>query len=350
MSTTVGTNHVGALNDSIGSYKVPKIFLQELLNDPIKMFCVFRCLLEAEDISCEILPKLFHGIAINLKDCKLTIPFEIESLGLFLVYTKCCGLILSDCQIGDNGVTLLQRYLCSDKKQEITVLDLMGNNITKASLPLIGDIIAHVKPRTLKLGCNEFACSMESITRAVCTSTLKELNLWGCSLTSQDAKGISFMMTILEELIISNNNLSDDGVEILSEGLTKTSSLRVLYISDNNIGPSGTISIAHALLVNTSLEVLNMTNNKIGLDGATAIADAIMKNKVLTELSLYGNNTLDEDSAILLLEEVYNCNNTITKMGLCKRLASNNCIKSYMENITVRRLRYCQPDVKFSLY
>jgi len=326
---------------------------QEMFNDPMKVLYAFRCFLEAEDKRpSEVLAKLFHDDVVNLKDHKLVIPFQIESLGLFLVNAKCDGLILSNCQIGDSGINLLHRFLCSDavKKHKISTIDFMENDLTEISLPLIGDIIVHSEPHTLKLGCNEFS-NIEGIRDAVTTSsTLKVLNLWGCGITSQGAAVISDMMLSLVELIVSNNHLSDAGAKVLSVGLIKTKSLQVLYINDNNIGPLGTAMIAHALVLNTSVKALNMTNNDIGQDGATEIANTIMKNKVLTELLLYGDRTLDEESAILILEQLYSNNNTITKLGLSQKLASNNSIKSFIENINVRRMRYHEPDVRFGLY
>ena len=327
-------------------------FPQEFFNDTVKILHMFQCFKEAQnDMVCEVLSKKIHGNAINLKDHKLIVPCQVESLGLFLTNTNCTELILFNCQIGDYGINILQRYLCRDAKKNhhIATIDFMQNGLTEASLPLIGDIIVHVQPHTLQLGCNNFAC-VKDITNAVITFTVRVLNLFGCNITSQEATAISDMTAVLEELNVSNNNLSDDGAKVLSEGLTKTKSLRVLYINNNNIDSQGIVSIAYALSLNTSLAVLNMTNNIIRQDGAAAIAEAIMKNKTLEELLLWGSRTLNEESAILLLEKLYNGNSSITKLGFPKKLASNNCIKNYIESINIKRRSCGQQDVKFELY
>ena len=323
-------------------------FSQEI-DDLGRIFYLFQCFQEAEDeILCDILSNSFDGNIINLKDYNILYPHLVESLGLFLTSRRWESLSLSNCQIGDKGIILLHRYLCRDKQEQISVIDFMENNLTEVSLPFISDIITYCHPHTLKLGCNDFA-SVESIAKAVITSpSLKQLNLWGCGITAEEAAAISDMMATLEELVISNNNLSDDGVKILSGGLAATKTLRELYINDNNISPQGTVTIACALTLNTSLEKLNMTNNIVGQEGAVAIAEAIIENKTLTELLLYGDYTLDEESAKLLLERLSNSKSTISKLGFSKRLAYDNCIKSCIESINITRRNNIQKlDLKF---
>jgi len=314
-------------------------FSQEIENLG-RIFYLFQCFQEAEDeIICDILSKSFERNIINLKDCNILYPHQVESLGLFLTSRRWESLNLSNCQVGDKGIILLHRYLCRDKQEQISVIDFMENNLTEVSLPFISDIITYCHPRTLKLGCNDFAC-VENIAKAVITSpSLKQLNLWGCGITAEEAAVISDMMATLEELVISNNNLSDDGVKILSGGLATTKTLRELYINDNNISPQGTVTIACALTLNTSLEILNMTNNIIGQEGAVAIAEAIVENKTLSELLLYGDYTLNEESAKLLLERLSNSKSTISKLGFSKRLVYDNCIKSCIESINITRRR-----------
>ncbi|XP_065917475.1 NLR family CARD domain-containing protein 3-like [Dysidea avara] len=326
-------------------------FSPELLEDPTKIFYSSQCFQEAQDDRlCEVFSTSFNDKILNLRDKQYLIPHHIESLGIFLASTKWTKLILSNCQIGDDGIILLHRYLCRDTKkdQEISVIDLMENNLTDVSLPLISEIIIYCCPYILRLGCNQFS-SLEDITKAVIISSApKVLDMWGCNITAQGAKAIVDMMSHIVELVISNNNLSDEGAKYVAQGLVKTKSLQVLYIVDNKIGSEGIVTIARGLSLNTSLKVLNMTNNVIDQDGARAIADAILNNNTLDELFLWG--TLNEESAILLLEKLCNSNNTITKLGLPEKLFTNNCIISYMENINFTRKRYNKQGIEFDFY
>ena len=177
---------------------------------------------------------------------------------------------------------------------------------------------------------------MRDISTAVITSsTLKVLCLNDNYITAQEAVAISDMMICLEELYISNNRLNrklntsnnetfgklskgigDRGAKLLSKGITKTKTLRVLHIAGNNIGPSGITAIANALVNNTSLKELNMNhNNEVGQDGAKAIAKAITSNKTLKKLLLYGNFRMNYDEAMMILRS-RDHNNTSIKLDL----------------------------------
>lgn len=60
----------------------------------------------------------------------------------------------------------------------------------------------------------------------------------------------------LEELILTDNHISDDGAHALAEMLVENSSLRMLLLAGNNIGTKGSVSLGNALKTNTRLEVL----------------------------------------------------------------------------------------------
>ena len=259
-------------------------------------------------------------------------PYQVEFLGLFLSkshYTKWKQLNLSKCHIGDDGMSILHRYLCSDKtgKQEITNINLSNNDLTEASSPLITDIISQLQVHTLLL-CNNNITDVRDISTAVITScTLKVLSLNDNGITAEKAKVISDMMICLEELYISSkrlynrlnlnystNNLSDPGAELLSKGITNSKTLRVLHIADNNIGPSGITAIANALVTNTSLEELNINNNEVGQDGAIVIPIAITNNKTLKTLLLNKFYAIDEEESAMITLMSLQHNNTITRV------------------------------------
>jgi len=250
---------------------------QDILKDPVKVLYLFQCFQEAQDDkSCDILSKSFDSDKIDLNRHSL-LPHQVVSLGFFLSksHRKLKELNLELCFIGDHGINLLHHYLCGDKrdKQEITIIDLRMNVLTVASSPLIGDIITHLQPHTLKLSYN--IIDVRDISAAVInTNTIKVLHMAHIGLTAQEALVISDMMTCLEGLNINHNELGNDGAIIISEGLTKTNTLRVLDISYNNITATGAAAIANSVLHhNTSLEALSMDDS----DGATSITQAILK-------------------------------------------------------------------------
>jgi len=369
---------------------------QDILKDPVKVLYLFQCFQEAQDDKlCDILSKSFESGEIIISN-KWLLPYQVVSLGFFLSrsHREWKELRLWNCHIGDHGINLLHHYLCGDEtnKQKITIIDFGANNLTVASSPLIGDIITHLQPHTLKLEKN----SVTDISTAVInTDIVKVLHMEVNGLTAQEASAISDMMTGLEKLNINGNKLDNDGVKIISEGITKTNTLRELDISDNNITSTGATAIAKSLLHNTSLEVLDMSNNAIGQDGAIgitqiitnsktlkklyirgceistgataiansllcntslevldmkynaigqdgaiasaqAIAQAIANNKTLKILLLYNNDRIDEESAMIMMRSLHH-NNYITKLELPLMLRFNDNVKREVENINNTR-------------
>ena len=326
---------------------------QDFLKDPVKVLYLFQCFQEAQDNKlCEILSRSFNSGVINISGQSL-LPHQVVSLGFFLSrsHSKWNELNLCNCHIGDHGMNIIHQYLCGDKanKQEITKVDFSANDLTGASSHLIADIISHLQPHTLVLRDNNITNVRDISTAVVTTSTVKVLNVFINGLTAQEAVAISDMMICLEELDISWNKLGDHGAELLSEGITKTKTLRVLNIRNNNIGSSGTTAIANALTNNTSLEELDMSGNAIGQDGATAIAKAITNNKTLKKLSLE-DHTMDKESVMIIMRSLH-CNNTITELrfGVRYEVLYNDSVQGEVKKINNRRNECNVQELKLSL-
>ena len=313
---------------------------QDILKDPVKVLYLFQCFQEAQDDKlCDMLSKSFDSGVIDLRYEKL-LPHQTMSLGFFLSRSdrKWKELNLLACHIGDRGIILLHHYLCGDKinKQEIKTIDLSENSFTDVSSSLICDIITHRQPHTLKLDRNCFTCVRKISTAVTNTNMIKVLDISNNRLTAQKASAISNMMTCLENLNISRTGLGNGGVVTISEGITKTNTLRVLNISGNNMPTTGATAIANSLLHNTSLEVLIMNDNNISQNGATEIALAISDNKTLKKLSLYGNDTISKELAMIIMGSLH-CNSSIITLVLPWRLKKSNNVNREVENINSKR-------------
>ena len=259
------------------------------------------------------------------------LPYHIVSLGLFLTETKetVNELHLTGCSIGDYGLYLLHKYVCSKKHTPldtmkltatsstlIDVINLNRNNLTAASSILLNILIDHVKPHSLKLNYNNLTdTGVAKLHTAVIRNNMQELHLVDNALTTQGSKFIALMMETIKQLDISCNNINDDGTKMLSQGILHTVTLKCLHINDCNIGAVGTGELARALKINTSLEALWMNGNAIGHSGATDIAVALRNNNTLKELSLTGDATIDYAAASKLLAS-FKENTTVTKLRL----------------------------------
>lgn len=103
----------------------------------------------------------------------------------------------------------------------------------------------------------------------------------------------------LQDLFLANNQLGDAGVAALKPLFAKTEFKKV-DISGNAIGDAGVTALAEAL-TNSKVEELNLANNQIGAAGARALKALMEANDHLHTVRLSGNSTLtaSEEAAAL---------------------------------------------------
>ena len=307
----------------------------EILNDPLNVLYLFQCFQEAENfVLCEMLTTSFIDDTINLERHLLT-SNQLISLGVFLSkssLTECRELSLCSCNIGDYGIYLLWQYVRL-KKLVIVTVDLIDNHLTEASMPFVSDLVSHLHIQTLKLSNNGITFHSGAGSKFL---SLKNLDLECCNITSLSAVAIAKVVPYLQKLNVSYNKLGDDGAELLSKGLRNAPILQVLHIKSNKIGPRGAVAIAHALSNNNSLEVLNISNNAIGTEGAKAIAKTVGSSHTLKKILLCGETNLDGESVKIIMKGL-SSNVSITTIGLPKKFADDNCLRSQVENVNVER-------------
>ena len=259
-----------------------EIISQELLKDRSNVLYLFQCFHEAQDVAlCKVLSKLFDNGVIDISYHSL-LPYQVVSLGYFLStadHQKLKVLNLSECHIGDHGMSMLYWYLCRYKTdKEITQINLSENNLTGASSSLIAGIVSHLQVHTLLLHKNRIIDMKDISTAVITSSTLKVLNLDDNDLTAQEAGAIYDMMNYLEELY--TNNI---GAEMLIKGITNTKTLRILHISE--IGISEIIATTNVLVNNCSISLgeLNFNDNdKL----AIRITRSLHHNNIITKFEL----------------------------------------------------------------
>ena len=144
--------------------------------------------------------------------------------------------------------------------------------------------------------------------------------------------------TSLEELDISYNNIGDGGIEMLSQRLTRSMTLKCLVIRFCNIGEGGASELAHALTINTSLEILWMNGNTIGHSGAAEIAAALCINNTLKELSLTGDITIDCAAASEIILAALYKNTALRNLDLPTELSDKESLTE-LEHLSINRSR-----------
>ena len=324
-------------------YSEPMFISQDILQDSVSVLYLFQCFQEAEnDELCTILSCTFDDKSINLSNQRL-LPHQILSLGFFLSHTgeaEWNSLSLHKCHIGDHGMSLLHQYLCKEKqKLQIKKIYLNSNDLTVTSGRLLKDLIICLHPQCLMLDSNNIGdAGLKEISSAIISSSVKELWVGSNGITPDGASAIADMMVTLKVLENSYNEIADSGAELLSNGISKSNSIKKLNIRDNKIGPLGGKALACALSENKSLETLWFNNNIIGDDGALAIAESMPKITVLKDLSLTGDVTMSEESVLKIVQSLH-CNTSVAKFHLPYPLgeSNNKLLQNELENINKNR-------------
>ncbi|CAF0728003.1 unnamed protein product [Adineta steineri] len=112
----------------------------------------------------------------------------------------------------------------------------------------------------------------------------------------------------LQQLSLSNNNISDDGIHPLVKSLaTHNHSLKELHLGHNKITDEGIKYLAEMLKTNQTLTHLYLQKNDITDNGIRILADVIEKyNSTIESLSLYSNKLLSDLSVHFLLQMIRN--------------------------------------------
>ncbi len=106
--------------------------------------------------------------------------------------------------------------------------------------------------------------------------------------------------SVLENLVLDFNRISDSGAIALAGCLSKCSVVQEVSIECNSIGDSGATALADALVHCNSLRRLDLQGNSLGDKGAVAIAKAA---KSLPNLDLYLHNVnITEEGIDTVLE------------------------------------------------
>ncbi|CAM4961743.1 unnamed protein product [Rotaria socialis] len=145
------------------------------------------------------------------------------------------------------------------------------------------------------------------IKAALIKKQCQSLILWNNHLTCFSISRLSSALSMnksLTKLSISKNHLSDSAIKDLSESLSfNNCTLKQLVLSSNEITDQGLIYLSDMLKTNEHLIVLGLQDNKITDKAIQYLSQIIQfKNQVIEEISLYSNKSITDGS----VDDIFN--------------------------------------------
>ena len=226
-------------------------------------------------------------------------------------------LVLTHCELGINGVNQILTALTENPVIEELLIG--GNDASDES---ISNLVSFLSFNTnvitqLSLGSNKYTSyAMQELSEAILIQThLKELhvpsnpigdvgadfifkalrdrpvfdslNLNNCNLVHCNWAGNLRVMTCLTSLYLSHNNIDDDGLQLISTGLSKCVCLRYLDLSHNKFYGGLTYGgLSDIIKQNMILTTLILSTNPMMQSTWTMISSSLMENETLLLLDL----------------------------------------------------------------
>ena len=158
----------------------------------------------------------------------------------------------------------------------------------------------YFKPKEVKhkVGSSE----IETLSMTLKEVPVKELCLCTHKIGDKGALYLGESLKVaswLEELIVRDCGIGEEGIASLFNGLTENTTLVTLDASFNSFGDTGAIVVAR-LINHTSIQVLDISSCSVGEKGIEAVASALTANTTLKKLNLYSPDVLSEHSVIEL--------------------------------------------------
>ncbi|XP_048103841.1 NACHT, LRR and PYD domains-containing protein 3-like isoform X1 [Alosa alosa] len=258
------------------------------------------------EVTCEVVASILHSpsslVELDLSDNDLgDSGVQLLSKGLSSPHCKLKTLRLSCCQISDDGYVCLALTLMLNPSC-VKELDVSNNHPGESAQKLLSATLndPHHKVEALRfaecklsdesfgnvasvlqspnslieldLGNNDLGDSRVQLLSKGLSSThckLQTLRLAGCTVTEKTCETVASILdsqNSLVELDLSDNELGDSGVQLLSKGLSSPHcKLKTLRLSCCQITDEGYVCLALTLMLNPScVKELDVSNNSPG--------------------------------------------------------------------------------------
>ena len=181
---------------------------------------------------------------------------------------------------------------------DYSTISFVQKSLNDEDVHIVANILCSSKTTTkLDLSQNRISNNgVESLRKCIKNNkSIVELNISRNRISNNGLRTIAISLQgnhTLQKLDISYNNISNDGAIAIAECLKNNNTLQVLNMSYNLVS-SGFVNIGKALQENTALQVIDISFNKITGDGIHAVADYFKKGINLQKFIISWNNICD---------------------------------------------------------
>jgi Ran GTPase-activating protein (RanGAP) involved in mRNA processing and transport len=267
------------------------------------------------------LPKYRNLHSLSLSENQLGPKGLAYLMDVGQLYSLWDAVELWDCDLGDDGAGLLGSYLSrKDVEWKIRSLNLATNDITDRGAVLLATGLSRMRCdrlQSLDLSRNRIGNDgLIAIANAVSHSFLQKLSLHH---NRFDAKGVTYLASLLKggtlrsllNLDLSNNSIRDTGVFWIAQALrSRLCCLEELFLSNTQISNSSVANLASALEKNQRLKRLALEGIHPGVtrQGARFFLHCLAEhNTTLSSLTLLGR-TYDNHLVNDCLDNYLECN------------------------------------------
>ncbi|XP_072330252.1 NACHT, LRR and PYD domains-containing protein 14-like isoform X2 [Scyliorhinus torazame] len=322
----------------------------------------------------EILKGLMTSCEINCDDVMKIIQILKKRLQEDIAPEKCITLLQCLNELGDNSLVEETRkimiagaaasrtltpaeysalaFVLQMPGGEMETLDLSQHKTSSVGLQRLVPVLHHFTSLKM-IGSNLGDSGVNALSQMMKNPNckLQNLELERNDLTHRCCEALALILTnnrMLSSLNLSNNNLGDRGIRLLSVGLKNPQSrMQKLNLSNNNLSIGSWEEIVSVLIINQTLRELNVSNNRMGEAGLRTLSTALKDPRCkLQKLGLNNTSTLDfgmmgsylEETGIVILSDVLKDSNcTLKALELAK-----NCLtqKNYEEIASAIRINH----------
>ncbi|CAF1402355.1 unnamed protein product, partial [Adineta ricciae] len=145
-------------------------------------------------------------------------------------------------------------------------------------------------------------------------------------------------LKLCKRLLLDENQITSQGIAIITDGLKDNTTLETLNLEKNFIGDQGVQYLSNVLLTkNSTIQRLDLNENNITSTGVQYLADLLQVTRNLTWLGLH-TNKIGDSGMVLLANVLADHNRSLQVLDLCyNKSITDKCAQSIIDMVKNNR-------------